>query len=495
MMKSSTTTEGYIAGESGGDDDENNNNNNEEEEEDTSSTTTTTSTISSSISSSIEDFNHLTFSNNNNNLMEQLSPRTMSFDTNNYTQELNNISINSNDHLNNEMNKIIEYIQTDNINELLPYIVNNNNKNKIIQQICKYNKVNIIEYIINNNLNHLINNESLFYSVSYNSLECTIYLCNYNKNYINELDKYGNCVLYLALLKKYINIADILILFGANIDISFKYGETMLHRAITDRRIDIVNYLIKHHANLLKLNSKNENPLFNIFVHHRNTIINNNNTNTINGNNTNTINGYNKHGVQLQQCSHFGFSSSGAIFLQQLIKSNLITNEIMIKALKQKNSHGRTMLHECIIKGDLPSFKIIIAYLSNLNNNYLQWFINDIETIKNQSCLHLSVIYNQFIICKMIIDALPGLCDLNCKDCNGKTALDYAIELNLNHFIQLFNNNNLLTMNNNNLLNIVNNNSNGSYKEEKKKKSKRSILKRLFKKSSSSSGSQKSLLQ
>ena len=112
-----------------------------------------------------------------------------------------------------------------------------------------------------------------------------------------------------------------------------------------------------------------------------------------------------------------------------------------MKGLKQKNSHGRTMFQECIVKGDLPSFKVLIAYLTTRENSEqtLSWFVNDVENQKQRTSLHLSVAYKQYHMCKILVDAIPGIAKLDALDSGGKTAMDIAKETNQENVIQFFN--------------------------------------------------------
>ncbi|EFC46965.1 predicted protein [Naegleria gruberi] len=326
----------------------------------------------------------------------------------------------------------------------------------------KFNRVNSMEKMLEYLPSILTFKDSkqancLFYAVSNNSKEACALVCNYysminglsDKKFTNELDMYGNCCLYLAMQKSFYELADLLLLFGANIDISFKTGETMLHRAITERRLDIVEYLSKKGANLLKQNQNNENPLFNVFVHQKKKETNVN-TSQDSINSTGSNGGNNKtptslesptHSAPLFSSNNSNFCRNGALFLQNLLKSNAFSSEIIMKGLKQKNSHGRTMFQECIVKGDLPSFKVLVAYLTTRENSEqtLSWFVNDVENQKQRTSLHLSVAYKQFHMCKILVDAIPGIAKLDTLDSDGKTAMDLARETNQENTIQFFN--------------------------------------------------------
>jgi len=96
------------------------------------------------------------------------------------------------------------------------------------------------------------------------------------------------------------------------------------------------------------------------------------------------------------------------------------------------------MFQECIVKGDLPSFKVLLAYLTLLDQGEtLTWFVNDTDTQKQQTALHLSVQHKQFHICKMLVDAIPGIAKLDAIDGDGKTPMDLARETNQENVTQL----------------------------------------------------------
>ena len=161
------------------------------------------------------------------------------------------------------------------------FTYHDHDKCTLVHLVSKYNRIHLLEFIYELSPPIIFTRDSklansLFYAVMNDSKECAAFLCNaamttqplhnssshnllqnQSQRFVNELDMYGNCCLYLAMQKGYFELADLLILFGANIDISFKTGETMLHRAITERRLDIVEYLCKKGANLLKQNQNN----------------------------------------------------------------------------------------------------------------------------------------------------------------------------------------------------------------------------------------------
>nr|CAG4712521.1 unnamed protein product [Naegleria fowleri] len=322
------------------------------------------------------------------------------------------------------------------------FIYSDHDKCSLFHLASKFNQVHLLEFMYDMVPSLIFMKDSkqahpLFYAVSNNAKESVAFLCNaasvtMNGNnqllpvskFVNELDMYGGCCLYLALQKSFFELADLLLLFGANIDISFKTGETMLHRAITERRLDIVEYLCKKGANLLKQNQNNENPLFNVFVHQKKKL---------SDLNEKTVNGF-------FTTNNANFCKNGAQFLQNLLKSDCFSSEVIMKGLKQKNSHGRTMFQECIVKGDLPSFKVLLAYLTTRQSSEtLSWFVNDVENQKNRTALHLSVVYKQFHMFKMLVESIPGIAKLDATDSDGKTALDIAKDTNQDNVVELFN--------------------------------------------------------
>jgi ankyrin repeat protein len=78
---------------------------------------------------------------------------------------------------------------------------------------------------------------------------------------INKLSDYGEAPLYWALSAANYEGADLLIEYGANIDLKNISGNTLLHAAVENNDLQAVKYLVEKGANLDPENEWGETPL------------------------------------------------------------------------------------------------------------------------------------------------------------------------------------------------------------------------------------------
>lgn len=83
-----------------------------------------------------------------------------------------------------------------------------------------------------------------------------------NKENINIQDKYGQSLLFLAAYDGHIDLVELLINEGANLDTKTEYGSTALMAASIHNNSDVVSFLINSGANLDIQNNKGETALY-----------------------------------------------------------------------------------------------------------------------------------------------------------------------------------------------------------------------------------------
>ena len=78
---------------------------------------------------------------------------------------------------------------------------------------------------------------------------------------INEKDIYGQHPLYYACREGHLNVCELLIEKGANVNLEDKYGQTCVFYAIREGHYEIVDFLLKHGLNVNKIDKKKHTPV------------------------------------------------------------------------------------------------------------------------------------------------------------------------------------------------------------------------------------------
>ena len=78
---------------------------------------------------------------------------------------------------------------------------------------------------------------------------------------INEKDIYGQHPLYYACREGHLNVCELLIEKGANVNLEDKYGQTCVFYAIREGHYEIVDFLLKHGLNVNKIDKKKQTPV------------------------------------------------------------------------------------------------------------------------------------------------------------------------------------------------------------------------------------------
>ena len=78
---------------------------------------------------------------------------------------------------------------------------------------------------------------------------------------INEKDIYGQHPLYYACREGHLNVCELLIEKGADVNLEDKYGQTCVFYAIREGHYEIVDFLLKHGLNVNKIDKKKHTPV------------------------------------------------------------------------------------------------------------------------------------------------------------------------------------------------------------------------------------------
>ncbi|KAF0973400.1 hypothetical protein FDP41_008104 [Naegleria fowleri] len=160
-----------------------------------------------------------------------------------------------------------------------------------------------------------------------------------------HLDSHGNQPIVIALRKRDYALCDLLILFGATLNVTVGLGigisESLLHFAMRERDLKLVRYIgSQSQKTILKRNQRDENALFACLRDFRS----------------------NQHNSSGRVNSNL---SMHAEFFKEILQQgpSIFGNEHFHKALLLKNSFGRNLLHEAIVLNDLECMKALCHYL------------------------------------------------------------------------------------------------------------------------------------
>ena len=101
----------------------------------------------------------------------------------------------------------------------------------------------------------------LYYTVREGKYETSKYLIENCKLPINEKDIFGQNPIYYAAREGHLNLCELLVEKGTDVNLEDKYGQTCIFYAIREGHEDIVEFLIKHGANVNKNDKKKQTPV------------------------------------------------------------------------------------------------------------------------------------------------------------------------------------------------------------------------------------------
>ena len=123
--------------------------------------------------------------------------------------------------------------------------------------ICKY----LVEIGVNPAHKDKHNQTCLYYTVREGKYETSKYLIENCELPINDKDIYGQNPIYYAAREGHLNLCELLVEKGTDVNLEDKYGQTCIFYAIREGHYDIVEFLIKHGANVNKNDKKKQTPV------------------------------------------------------------------------------------------------------------------------------------------------------------------------------------------------------------------------------------------
>jgi ankyrin repeat protein len=135
--------------------------------------------------------------------------------------------------------------------------------------ICKY----LVEIGVKPSHKDKYNQTCLYYTVREGKYETSKYLIENCNLPINEKDIYGQNPIYYAARDGHLNLCQLLVEKGADVNLEDKYGQTCIFYAIREGHYDIVEFLIKHGANVNKIDKKKQTPVSYAMKHNKDKIV------------------------------------------------------------------------------------------------------------------------------------------------------------------------------------------------------------------------------
>ncbi|KAF0973027.1 hypothetical protein FDP41_008691 [Naegleria fowleri] len=254
----------------------------------------------------------------------------------------------------------------------------------------------------------------LYYSVAGNdlgqkTLDTCAFLCSQpvvQEKQLNFLiDPYGNLPIVLALKRKDLELADMLQLFGAKLDITVGIGvlgESLLHSSFRDCEVQVSEYIIKAMPRLIfKKNQREEHALFACLRDYRsiNTHSSNSSSNFLELTERKTYSERRQSSlVFTNTATSLTNNNKYFLFLKHVLMNGeqLFGTEIFEKALLMKNAFGNNILMQAVAFNDVDSFKTICRYLfeSSMKNAEKRKLLTSLALDKDRdgrTILHLSI--------------------------------------------------------------------------------------------------------
>ena len=135
--------------------------------------------------------------------------------------------------------------------------------------ICKY----LVEIGVKPSHKDKYEQTCLYYCVREGKYETSKYLIEECNLPINEKDIYGQNPIYYAARDGHLNLCQLLVEKGSDVNLEDKYGQTCIFYAIREGHYDIVEFLIKHGANVNKIDKKKQTPVSYAMKHNRDKIV------------------------------------------------------------------------------------------------------------------------------------------------------------------------------------------------------------------------------
>nr|CAG4714635.1 unnamed protein product [Naegleria fowleri] len=210
----------------------------------------------------------------------------------------------------------------------------------------------------------------LFYACyDYSSIEAAAFLLSQptvsSKQLNHHHDHHGNLPITIGFRNKNFKLCDLLVLFGARIDVtSGLLGESLLHRVCRDGGdIESVKYLAQHSPKIiLKRNQRDENALFACIADLRTKAHSSSPTGLF-------LSGHPSTDSRLlaRKSTLLVSDTSSCHLLHHILDQGLelFGKEIFEKAVQMKNSFGHNILMKSIVYNDIEAMKVICLDISN----------------------------------------------------------------------------------------------------------------------------------
>lgn len=142
----------------------------------------------------------------------------------------------------------------------------NNNQNLNAFHICiQYNRINMFIDMLSNISELFINtsnNENLLqYAILFDKYDFIPYILKKKININNQDITNGLCALHQIVIKNKIDIVQLFINYGANINIQDYYGNSTVHYCISEENIEILRLLLQYDPNLNLIDIDGNTPL------------------------------------------------------------------------------------------------------------------------------------------------------------------------------------------------------------------------------------------
>ena len=123
--------------------------------------------------------------------------------------------------------------------------------------ICQY----LVEIGVNPAHKDKHNQTCLYYTVREGKYQTSKYLIEDCNLPINDRDIYGQNPIYYAARDGHLNLCELLVEKGTDVNLEDKYGQTCIFYAIREGHYDVVEFLIRHGANVNKNDKKKQTPV------------------------------------------------------------------------------------------------------------------------------------------------------------------------------------------------------------------------------------------
>jgi len=300
----------------------------------------------------------------------------------------------------------------------------------LVHLAARFNQVDVLEMLLkdfigpHDTLENIINIEDdiqstpLFHAVTAGAVDAATFLCSFtNIIKINTKDTFDYSPLWYALNRKDFEMADMMLMFGADMFFKIHGGESYLHRACENNDLELTKYILMGSSNgseeqktkiledrqalLLRSDQKHQNPIFN------------------------AIRGYEDYLKKKKANSSMDMTEQKQEqvldFLLDFFQQK--NPSLLQKALEQTNHYGHTVIHHCAERDAFQPLLKLVKYYDN--DDKLKQMLNEKDRILGSTALHIAVMTSHFDIFKLLINSREV--DVNIPNQQGDLPLHIAI--------------------------------------------------------------------